>query len=344
MPKVSCKILKQNITKNNIKKLYYFTGEEIFLIENFTNKIFEISIGINYKKSINFFPFNIETLDVNKLFNSINMFPVNSEKKCILIKGTNFNEMDSTFLDKLISTLSDIPDFCIVIIHDFSDKNRKNIHYSNFISKILKIAEYSEFKHEKVSAEKQAIIWAKKFNKILNLENSKILCEKCLNDFNLIKNAIENICISLKSSEISKDLIDKLNIVNNENYSVFDICKSIKNRNLCEALKIINALISEKEDPFKIFSIISSEFIDAFKIKTSLLHGETLTNISKIFDYKGKEFKIHNAKDLCKIYNIDECIKILLNTDILLKTSNITPKLLIDRAIVEIITIQKICT
>ena len=344
MPKVTCRILKQNINENNIKKIYYFIGEETFLIENFTNKIFEISIGMNYKKNINFFSFNIETLDINKLFNSINMFPVNSEKKCILLKGTNFNEMDSIFFDKLISILNDTPDFCTIVIHDFSDNNKKNIYYSNFISKILKIAEYSEFKHEKVPTEKQAIIWAKQFNKVLSSENSKILCKRCLNDFNLIKNTIENICITLKDDEISKDYIGKLNIISNEKYSIFDICKSIRNKNLYESLKIFDILISEKEDPFKIFSVISSEFIDAFKIKVSLSHGETISSISKIFDYKGKEFKIYNAKDLCKIYNIDECIKILLNTDILLKTSNISPKFLIDRAIVEIIMIQKIST
>ena len=342
MSKINFRLLKQNITKNNIKKLYYFFGEDIFLIDNFTNKIFEICLGINYKENINFFLFNVETIDISKLSNSINMFPINSEKKCILIKSTNFQEMDKDFFDKLNFLLNDIPEFCTIIIHDFSENSKKNNYYSKFISNMVEIAECCEFKHEKSPTEQQAIIWAKKFNKILSLENSKFLCDKCLNDFNLIKNAVENICISIKNREITKEIIEKLNINNYEKYSIFDICKSIKNQDLYTSLKIIDVLTSEKEDPVKIFAVISSEFIDAFRVKIALSAGETLNSISKIFNYKGKEFKLHNAKNLCKIYNIEKCIKILFNTDILLKTSNIPSKFLINRAIVEILSFQKI--
>lgn len=342
MSKINCRLLKKNISNNDIKNLYYFFGEDFFLIDNFTNKIFEICLGVDYKKSINYFLFNAETIDINKLSNSINMFPVNSEKKCILIKGTNFNEMDKDLFNKLEFLLNDIPEFCTIVIHDFSENNKKNSYYSKFISKMAEIAEYSEFKHEKAPTEKQAIIWAKKFNKILNNENSKLLCKKCLNDFNLVKNTVENICISTKSNEITKEIIEKLNLNNNEKYSVFDICKSIKKQDLYTSLKIIDILNSEKEDLIKIFAVISSEFIDAFRVKIALSAGETLNNISKIFNYKGKEFKLLNAQNLCKIYNIEKCIKILFNTDILLKTSNIPSKFLINRAIVEIISLQKI--
>ena len=342
MSKVNCRSLKQSISNNEIRKLYYFFGEDFFLIDNFTNKIFEICLGMSYKHNINYFLFNIETIDINKLSNSINMFPINSEKKCILIKGTNFQEIDKNFFDKLNFLLSDIPEFCTIVIHDFSENNKKNNYYSRFISKMVEIAEYCEFKHEKTPTEKQAVIWAKNFGKILSNENSKFLCDKCLNDFNLVKNAIENICISNKNREITKEIIENLNLNNSKKYSIFDVSKSIKNQDLYISLKIIDALISEKEDPIKIFAIISSEFIDAFRVKTSLSAGETLNNVSKIFNYKGKEFKLYNAKNLCTTYNIEKCIKTLFNTDVLLKTSNIPHKFLINRAIVEIMSFQKI--
>ena len=115
MSKISHKLLKKDIIIKNFKKLYFFTGDESFFIKNFSNKIFELILG-NYKNNINFFSFEIETLDINKLVNCINMFPINSEKKCILIRCNNLLNANSEVLKAMISSFLDISDFFVIIM------------------------------------------------------------------------------------------------------------------------------------------------------------------------------------------------------------------------------------
>ena len=338
MAKINYKVLKKDILSGNLKKLYYFTGEERFFIKNFSNKIFEVCLG-EYKNNINFLSFDIEKINIQKLTNAINTFPVNSKKKCILLKGTNFDEMNSDFFDNLFSILNDLPDFCVVIIQDFYEgNNKKSKNYSNFLLKISKISEFCEFKHEIIPCEKQAIIWAKSFGKILSDENSKLLCQKCSYDMQSVKDEIENLRILSRKKEITTQDIEKINVKNKKQNSIFDICKSIKDKNLKLSLEIIDNLILQNEDPMKIFSIICMEFIEAHRVYISLNSGKNSNVLLNIFNYKGKEFKIKNAEYICKIYNIENCIKILIHTDFLLKTTNLSKKNLIDKSIVEILS------
>lgn len=338
MSKINHKLLKKDIISKNFKKLYFFTGDEYFFIKNFSNKIFELILG-NYKNNINFFSFDIEILDINKLVNCINMFPINSEKKCILIRCNNLLNANSEVLGTIVSCFSNLPEFCLVIVQDFTPSNlKRNVTYTRFTSEISKISDFCEFKKEKIVCEKQAIIWAKKLGKILSAENSKLICDKCLYNMQLIKDSVENLCISCSENEILSHVIEQKLSNTKDQSNIFDICKSVREKNLKLSLEIINNLLFQNEDPIKIFAVLSMEFIDAFRIKISKDSGKTFDYISKIFNYKGKEFRLKNAEYLCKIYDIKKCINLLMETDMLLKTTSISKRILINETLIKIMT------
>ena len=333
MAKISTKNLKKDIKNGIIKNFYYFIGEEFFLIKNFTDKIFSVqnkNFDNNSKNNIDFCLFDSEILNLEQIYSALNTFPMISDKKLILITSSNMHEMKQDFFKNFIKIFSDIPDFCTVIIQDTSVQDKKNVQYLEFLKKISEISEFSEFKHEAVSAQKQAIIWAKKLNKILNIENSKFLCKKCFNDLSSIKFLIENIAISSQEKEITQELIQDFSPKFQEKYNIYDISKAIRNKNISLAIKITDALLDQNEEANKILSVIISDFTDAFRIQESKKSGISKSEFLKLFNYKNKEFKLNYAEILAKNFDIEKVLKLLIKADIKIKSSNMNYKIILN--------------
>ena len=344
MAKISTRNLKKDIKDGIIKNFYYFVGEEFFLMKNFTDKIFSVqnkNFESNSKNSIDFCLFDSEILNLEQIYNAINTFPMISDKKLILITSSNLNEMKQDFFKNFLKILSDIPNFCTVIIQDTSVQDKKNMQYLEFLKKISNISEFAEFKREAVSAQKQAIIWAKKLGKILSIENSKFLCQKCFNDLSSIKALVENISISSNEQEISKNLIEKFLPKFTEKYNVYDISKAIRNKDIVLAIKITEVLLAQNEEANKILSVIISDFTDAFKIKESKKAGISKNEFLKLFNYKGKEFKLNYAEILAKNFDIEKVLKILLDADIKIKSFSVAPELILNSVFNSMMTLKK---
>ena len=267
MSEISVKALKKNIIENNIKNIYYFFGENYFLMDNFSNKIFEI-YDKNFRSSMNFLAIDEYTLQSEKFKQFIFTPPMGSDKKFILLTSTILRENNKIFYDDFLNILYNLSEFCVFIINDiYENKCKKNLYYNSFLDKVSEISEFSEFKLDNSSIQKQAILWAKKFDKELNPENSLLLCEKCCYDIKLIKDSIENLCLSSKDKEILEKSIDKNISKFNKTFDIYDISKSIRNKNIPLAMKITNYFIEKNESPMRILSILISDFMDALRVK-----------------------------------------------------------------------------
>lgn len=329
MPKISVKELKKNIIDGNIKKIYYFFGENYFLMNNFSNKIFE-TYDKNFKNNINFLTIDEYILQSEELKQFISTIPMNSIKKFILFTSINLRENDKTFYESFLNILSDLPDFCVFIINDiYENKSKKNIYYNSFLDKVSEISELSEFKLDPASIQKQAILWAKKFDKELSKENSSLLCDKCCYDIKLIKDSIENLCLSSDNAEISEILINENISKSNKTFDIYDISKSIRNKNIPLAMKITNYFIEKNENPMRILSILTSDFMDALRVKEAKKNEIQMSEVSKIFGYSGREFKLKYAEILERNFNVYQITSFLIKSDLMIKSISISQKLVL---------------
>ena len=329
MSKISVKELKKNIIENNIKNIYYFFGENYFLIDNFSNKIFEI-YDKNFRSSMNFLAIDEYTLQSEKFKQFIFTPPMGFDKKFILLTSTSLRENNKIFYDDFLNILYNLSEFCVFIINDiYENKCKKNLYYNSFLDKVSEISELSEFKLDNSSIQKQAILWAKKFDKELNPENSLLLCEKCCYDIKLIKDSIENLCLSSKDKEISEELINKNVSKFNKTFDIYDISKSIRNKNISLAMKITNYFIEKNENPMRILSILISDFMDALRVKEAKKNKIQISEVSKIFGYSGREFKLKYAEILERNFDVDQIVSFLIKSDLMIKSIFISQKLIL---------------
>ncbi|GMB10981.1 MAG: DNA polymerase III subunit delta [Candidatus Improbicoccus devescovinae] len=334
MAKISCSILKENIKLSKIDNLYYFYGENNFLIKKFTKQIKDIILKQSHKLNFFIFDFKEPKFDFKDLILTIETLPFNSEKKIILVKNIKFNDLES-FFKKIL----DIPKFAIIILeNNIKQRTKSNI----FLEKIIKtgtVVEFPQITDLKILG-KQIIIWAKEFGKHISVENANFLIQKYGNNMDILYNNIKRMSNSCTENGINKTDIENF-LLTYTTPNIFDINKLIIEKNLPKIFEIINLLLtSNSEEANKIFSVISFSFIEAYQAKLALKYSINLTQAAKDLNYVGREFVLKNANYNTQNINenkIKKCIKIILESELIFKTSNIPVIFLLEEMFIKIL-------
>ena len=340
MPKITLNELKKHISDKNLNKVYFFQGEE-YLIEYFEAKLTNTII----KKSKNDFDINIfnsQNLNIENLENALETFPIASEKKCVIIHDLPLENWSADEIQKFIKIISDIPDFSILIISNYTEfsKNAK-IKFKKIEKAIIENGILINFSKKDIDAEKLLIKLAKnEYDKNLSPDLAKLICNSCANhSLNGLKSELKKICEFENNKTIPKNAIEVV-IKSKLKSKIFDLPKAIFSKNTKKSFELLNDLINQKEEPIAIIAVISNEYIDIFRTKILLNNSYPASKLSEIFDYKNKEFRIKNAEIKCRnlsLSAIEKSLHALLEADESLKSVTINPKIILQTLIIKLI-------
>ncbi len=341
MAKFNYKKLKESIDKKCFYGLYFLTGESYF-VDSFEKKIVENILG-SQKNDFNFFVFCGSEIDIEKLEINVNTFPVGSSKKCIVLRGLPVSDWNENDIKSFTELIMDIPDFTTLIICQTNKES--GIKSSNKIKKIQKTSEEigcaAEILMKDINIEKWIIAEAnRKFGKTLSVSLAEKLRKECeAHTAEQFINELRKICAFEKSNEITEKSLDVV-CNSKENKKIFDLPKAILAGNKKRALDLLQQLLIQGEEPISIVSIIGSEYIDMFRVKTFIENGDNPMELAKIFDYKSKEFRIKNAQRNCQkrsMCAIKRCLKLISDADLKLKSTSIDKTLVLSELIVKLI-------
>ncbi len=341
MPKITYQQFKKDLQSGNFNKLYYLNGEEKYLVEHFEKTLAEKIVGKNHS-DFDFMMFEGKTLKLDDLAAALETFPVVSSKKCVIIRNLDVEAIENVV--GFIEIISDIPDSSILIISHRASSNapKKTAKFKKIENVITKAGIIVNFSYKDVPIEKQLILWSKKeYGKILSPENAGLIIKKCANqDFTNIKNELKKICEFETNEIITEKSINTTISAAKADTTAFELCKSIRTGNTKAAFKQLETLLEKREEPIAILAAISSDYIDMYRIKTALQNGKTASDVSGIFNYKNKEFRLKIAESAAKnlkTEDIKKYLDILIQADLKLKTTKIDPKLILSRLILDLI-------
>lgn len=174
----------------------------------------------------------------------------------------------------------------------------------------------------------------------IDLETAELIVAQTDSNLSMLANEIEKIllfyigkqCISLQ---------DVINISgNSKQYSVFDLIKSVGNRNMLLSISIMNNLLSISSQEILIITLLRDFFIKVWKLqelqmqnvftKDELIRRIGLRSAYFFGDYV-KASKLYNSEDISKVFLI------LAEADKNLKSTSSNSKLIIEQALVNII-------
>lgn len=279
------KTLNKDIKERNFSPVYFFTGIEKNLMNNYIETIKSKTIQPSLE-GLNFLRFNDKDIDISEVVALCETLPVLSEKRIIVIdEQTNLlKNTDEDTLNTLTNYLKNpSPDTILFILSESPDKRRKLYKEIKKNSKLiefkkLKLPEARSFinklaKKQKITISPQAT--SHLIERLHYLENDNI-------DTLTIENEL-NRCIDYlgEDKDLTIDIIDEV-IPESVEDNIFKIIDMIVNGKLQGVYDILDFFWQQGESPIGILSLLIYQLRNILKIKILLSKGYNPKQISEI--------------------------------------------------------------
>ena len=123
------------------------------------------------------------------------------------------------------------------------------------------------------------------------------------------------------------------------------LSKALVAGNYEKAYEILDLLFAQNEEPVSILAVLSSAYVDMYRVRAALQSGQPVSELSKTFDYKGKEFRLRNAErdgaGMSMENALWESLDVLLQTDVALKSTRTDNRLWMEELIARLLLISQ---
>jgi len=106
--------LKNDLRDKALQRLYFFHGEETFLLHHYLEQIKKLLLD-ELTESFNFHKLNSETFDLQTFADSVENLPMMAENTMVWVDEIDIFKMAEADRDKMAEILSDIPEYCTVV-------------------------------------------------------------------------------------------------------------------------------------------------------------------------------------------------------------------------------------
>lgn len=344
MARIGEKELKQQIKANDFSNVYFIYGEESYLKEFYINQLKDKLVDPAFS-DFNFHRYEGKNSAIDAILQDSQTLPVMSKYSFILVHDYPFDKSSSD-VNAIKEFFKDVPESCILVFwfDNIEIDIKKNAKWKAIESAFSKAGTSVNLEKRNENELVKLIVGsAKKRGCHIDSNCARYLISVVGSDIQTIFNELEKICAYAEKREITKNDIDKL-AVKSLQARVYDLSKFILSKNSYGAYGVLNVLFSQKEDPISILAVISSCYIDMYRVKCAKAANENENELSDYFSYKGREFLIRNAAKDCRhisFENLRAAIDILQNTDELMKSTSINKNLLLEETVAKLLCLEK---
>lgn len=339
---MSLKDLKLEIKKAEFSHLYYLYGEEKYLIKAYLKMITDKVLPT--PDEFSFMEIEGKSLgDFSTVIAFKESFPFLTEKKVLIIKDFNINNITKEQNDNLLLLLKDIPNYIhifFIAISKTDDKKDKIKNFCKLIEKNNGIC--AEFIH---AGEAELISWIKRHTrseqKTIETDVCHYLIQTVGSDMSILENEIQKLCHISDTSEITKKNIDSV-CIKCLDAKTYELTDALLKKNYSLSFIILNELYDMKTPDLIIASSIYKCFCDMYITKLMIEKGKTAEQISKktgLMLFLAKKYM--QASNNVSTKTIRNILKICSDTERSKKRGRGDDKIKLEKMIGEIIIVQK---
>lgn len=343
MPEINSTDLLKKLKASELSNVYYIYGKDILTVEGVTKAIMKKTLGKNWNNDCT--KIEGKNIDISSVLDILEMSPMFAEYNAILINDLNAEELSADKLQQFTDAVENIPDYTVLIINitGFDVKNGKRFFSGKnkkLVDCIVKKGMVCECGLKTMPLIVKSITdTAQKSGCTISKRNAEKLAEYCLLDSMQIRNELEKLCAYRENDEIRMEDIDSLVSGQIETDS-FKLAKAVVSMNARQAFFLLNDLLDKRNEPVVVLSAISMAFLDLYRARAAMTVDKRQNDIINDFKYKGREFAVNNAYRDCRkisLENIRSCICILRDTDKKLKQSSASHKIILEKALTEML-------
>lgn len=336
--------LKKQLDQNDLQNLYVLYGDEKYLVNRAAKRLIKKAAGTA------FLEFNLNELTnqtaVDRIAESAEALPLMSERKCTAVSDFNIEEKDKTELSKLEELISSIPESTTLVFHfpTLTGESMKTAKFKKFLKSAAKYGVVTEF-GRRTPAELQKVLIkdAQKAGCVLSKQNAAKLVEYAGNDLKALLNENAKLCAYAAGGEITSDMIESM-VSKSIETTVFILSNALLAGNYEKAYQHMDQLFQTKAEPIVIVAVLGSAYTDMYRVRASVESGKGTKGPASYGEYRGKEFRLSKAEKSARGISeegLRKSLSILLETDALLKSSRISPRILLDEMIAKLLLAAK---
>ncbi|GAF98222.1 unnamed protein product, partial [marine sediment metagenome] len=248
------------LERGNVALAYLFEGEEDYLKKEALKRIKRKIILPDYE-DFNYERFSAESSSVGQIVESLSTLPLKGKWRMVVVEEVDKlseknQKIVAEYLDNPVKTT------CFVAVGGKIDKRKKL--YKDFLKKGKIVSFYSLYDGEVVDWVKKRVEEEKK-----RISPPALFCikERVGSNRRDLDNTMEKLLLYVHPRKvIEKEDVEEV-LGEGAGGGVFDLTKSIRERNLAGALSILAKLLERGEIPLKIHSLITREMRILLRIK-----------------------------------------------------------------------------
>ena len=332
--------LKKQIREKTFDRLYVLYGEEKYLIKHYTTQMVQKILGKGYS-DFNFQSFPSGISDVDSIADAVEALPMLADRKCVVVHDLNVETLPASGLKKLYELLEDLPETTVLIVSQSTLEMdvKKSAKWKKFLAAAQKAGCVAELcKRDTPTLEKQLVGWAEKRGNTLSRADAGWMIQLCGEDLLVLSQEMEKLCAFAQGREITRQDIDQV-VTQNLETTVFVLSKALVAGRYDQAYRQLDLLLYQKEEPVMILAVLSSAYVDLYRVKVALESGVAPFQLSQSFPYKGKEFRLRNAERDVRNMSMEQLrqsLRLILEADIRLKSSRVDNRVILEELIAQL--------
>ena len=313
--------LKQAIRSREPGRLYFFYGEEVFLLHHYLQQLRKVIVD-ELTESFNFHKLTTETFDIRTFADCVENLPMMAERTMVLVDEIDIFRLPEGEREKVAELLSDIPDYCTVVFTYETTAFKPDKRLKKLYDITAKHGEYVEFAKQ---SQRDLVAWTQRH---FAANGKRIAPELCVyliditgGTMTALSGEIGKICAYSGSDEIRKSDIDAVTEPVLEAV-VFQMTDMMGQGDYGKALLKLQQLIKLQEEPLAILGAIGSHFRRLGTARLLLDNGKNADDLMRLTgmkDYPARKTVAAARQFPARFYR--SAAELILQSDRKIKTS-----------------------
>ena len=328
--------LKMALRDKNPGRLYFFYGEEVFLLHHYLEQLKKKTVD-ELTESFNYHKLNSETFDMQAFADAVENLPMMAERTMVQVDDVDVFKLSESDRNHMTELLADIPDYCTVVFTYITAEFKPDKRLKKLWDAVDKNGTMVEFAQQ---SQKDLVAWITRhfaaYDKRISSELCVYLIDLTGGMMTDLKGEIDKIAAFSGAPTIVKQDIDAvtepvLDAV------VFQMTDLLGAGNYGGALLKLQQLFKMQEEPISLLGAVGSHFRRIGAARTLLDSGRGSGDLMKLCSLS--DYPARKTMDAAKRFSAAFCAKaaeLVIETDYRMKTSYDEPERLLELLILQL--------
>ena len=329
-------VLKEEIRQGVPARLYFFYGEETFLLHHYLKQLQKVVID-PLTESFNYHKLTSETFNLQELADCVENLPMMAERTMIVVDEVDIFKMNEADRDRIADILCDIPDYCTVVFTYETTPFKPDKRLKKLWDVVSGHGALVEFQKQN---QRDLVSWITRHFAASGKRIAPDLCAYLIDitggTMTALSGEISKLCAYSGADEIRKSDIDAV-VEPVLDAVAFQMADLLGKGEYGSALLKLQELFKLQQDPILILATIGAHFRRLGTAKTLLDNGKTSTELMKLTglsDYPARKTMSAAGRFSAQFYK--KAAQLVLESDVKMKTSFDEPERILEVLILQL--------